>query len=152
MPFVLNPVEKLHRTEIHKHQLSLFALQEGRWSFLFGGSECFSMVRAQLLWQISISDTAEETARFVQAEEACAGSSCVIIRWVLWRRGPGRRMFCGPRGGSPANGVGEAVAVPLLRGVLIAQSREGGTGVTYLCPTALGTRLHVSGSSESRLS
>lgn len=127
---MLNSVEKLRRAEIHKHQFSLFALQEGRWSFLFGESECFSMVRTQLLWQINISDTAEETAGFVQAEEACAGRSCVIIRWILCRRGPGRRMVCGPRGGSITNGVGEAVAVPLLGGVLIAQSREGGTGVT----------------------
>lgn len=88
------------------------------------------MVRAQLLWQINISDTAEETAGFVQAEEACAGRSCVIIRWILCRRGPGRRMVCGPRGSSITNGVGEAVAVPLLGGVLIAQSREGGMDIT----------------------
>jgi len=37
------------------------ALQEGGWAFLFEGSQWFSMVRDQLLSQISTPDPAEET-------------------------------------------------------------------------------------------
>jgi len=42
------------------------ALQEGGWAFLFEGSQWFSMVRDQLLSQISTPDPAEETAPFLQ--------------------------------------------------------------------------------------
>lgn len=73
---MLNSVEKLYGFEIDEHQFSLFMLQEDG-PFSLEGSKCFSTIRDQLVLQISISDTAEETAPFLRNWRSLCRQSCI---------------------------------------------------------------------------
>jgi len=73
---VHNSVEKQCEFEVHEQQFSLFALQEDGPSSL-EGSECFSMIRDQLVVKISISDTAEEPAPFLWNWRSLCRQCCV---------------------------------------------------------------------------